>query len=150
VQYAVELYRKGYADNIVFSSGYAYVFEEPLVMKALALSLGVPGEVIILDDQASNTYENIKNSKKILYNNHWDSIILISSPYHMLRASLVFSKIARDLKVVYAPVPNSLFYAHPKHDLNGKRIWKRINIQQIKGIIHEYLAIIYYLRKGWI
>ncbi len=150
VQYAVELYEKGYAKNIIFSSGYVYVFEEPLVMKALALSLGVPEDIIILDAQASNTYENIKFSKRILDNNHWSSIILISSPYHMLRASMVFNKIARDTQVVYAPVPNSLFYAHPEKDVNGKRVWKRISLQQINAILREYVGIVYYWLKGWI
>ena len=150
VQYAVELFKKGYAKNIVFSSGYTYVFEESSIMKALAISLGVPKDAIILDDQAKNTYENVKFTKAILEKHGWSSVLLVSSPYHMLRNQLIFNKIARDAKVIYAPIQNSLFYAHPERDKNGKRIWKRINMRQIKGIIHEYLGIIYYWWKGWI
>ena len=150
VQYAVELYKKGYAKNILFSSGYTYVFEEPLVMKALAVSLGVLEDAIILDDRAKNTYENVKFTKDILEKHGWGNILLISSPYHMLRSQLVFNKIARAIKAIYTPMPNSLFYAHQGKDADGKRIWKRINLRQINGILHEYLGIIYYWWRGWV
>lgn len=150
VQYAVELYKKGYAGSIIFSSGYRYVFEEPLVMKALAVSLGVPEDTIILDDRARNTYENVKFAKEILEKHGWNRTLLISSPYHMLRCQLVFNKIAKAIKVIYTPTENSLFYAHPEKGADGKRIWKRISLRQIKGILHEYSGIIYYRLKGWI
>ncbi len=135
---------------MVFSSGYMYAFKEPLVMKVLAVSLGVPEEAIILEDRAKNTYENVKFSKDILAQNNWNKMLLVSSPYHMRRTSLVFNKIAKEIKVRYTPIPKSLFYAHPEKDGHGKRIWKQINLQQIKGIIHEYLGILYYWWKGWI
>lgn len=150
VNYTVELYKKGYAKNIIFSSGYMFIFKEPLVMKALAVSLGVSEEAIILEDKAKNTYENVKFSKEILDKNNWDEILLVSSPYHMRRASLVFNKIAKNIKVTYTPIPNSLFYSHPDRDMYGRRIWKRINLRQIRGIFHEYLGILYYWWRGWI
>jgi len=68
----------------------------------------------------------------------------------MRRVSLVFNKIARDIRVTFNPVYDSLYYAHPDRDLHGRKIWKRISLQQIKGIIHEYLGILYYWWKGWI
>lgn len=150
VEYAVELYKKGYARHIIFSSGYMYVFKEPLVMKILAISLRIPEEAIILEDKANSTYENVEFTKEILKQKNWNDILLLSSPYHMLRASMVFNKIAKEIKVHYTPIPKSLFYAHPEKDEHGRKIWKRINLQQIKGIIHEYLGILYYWWKGWI
>lgn len=150
VQCAVGLYKEGYAKNIIFSSGYMYVFKEPLIMKALALSLGVPESAIILEDKAGNTYENVKFTKEILNKNNWNEILLVSSPYHMLRASMVFNKIAKNLKVIYVPITNSLFYSHPDRDEHGRKIWRRISLQQIRAIFHEYLGIIYYWQKGYI
>jgi len=148
VRYAVELYNKGYSSHIIFSSGYKYIFEEPFVMKALAVSLGVPENVIMLEDKATNTYENVRFSNEILRKNNWDSMLLISSPYHMRRTSLVFNKIAREIKVIYTPVKNSFFFSRPE---SGKRkIQKQINIEQIKAILHEYIGILYYLFKGYI
>ncbi len=145
VHYAVELYKRGFAGHIVFSSGYKYVFEEPLVMKALAVSLEVPEQAIILEDKATNTYENVKFTSDILNKHNWKTILLISSPYHMRRTSLVFKKAAKGIKVTYTPILNSLFYLHRDGDK-----WKQINLQQIKAIIHEYAGILYYIFKGYI
>jgi len=150
VEYAVELYIKKYADYIIFSSGYMYVFKEPLVMRALAISLGVPEYAIILEDKAKNTYENVRFSKDILGKNGWSKILLISSPYHMRRSSLVFNKIAKNIDVTYTPIPNSLFYSHPDKYMQGKIIWKRVNLKQIRGILNEYLGILYYWWEKWI
>jgi uncharacterized SAM-binding protein YcdF (DUF218 family) len=150
VQYAAELYKKGYAEHIVFSSGFTYVFKEPYLMKTLAMSLGIPEKAIILEERASNTYENVKCTESILRKEQWNKVLLVSSPYHMRRASLVFNKIANQVKVNYAPVSNSLFYSHPDRDSYGRKIWKRISLEQIKGILHEYLGILYYWWKGYI
>jgi uncharacterized SAM-binding protein YcdF (DUF218 family) len=150
VKYAVELYKKGSADKIIFSSGSTYIFEETMIMKAVAISLGVSENSVILEDKAKSTYENVKYAKEILDKYGWDKILLVSSPYHMRRAALVFSKIAGNIKVTYTPIPNNRFYAHPDKDKQGRRIWKRINLQQIKGILHEYFGILYYWHKGYI
>lgn len=140
VQYAVELFRKGYASHLIFSSGYSYVFKEAQVMKLLAVSLGVPEKAIVLEEKATNTYQNVKFTKEILDKHTLKSILLVSSPYHMLRASLTFRKVARHIQVIRTPIPYSRFYTR----LDG------IRLRQIKGIIHEYLGILYYWWKGYI
>lgn len=149
IEYTTELYKKGYAKHIVFSSGYTYVFKEPQVMKALAVSLGIPADAIILEENAKNTYENVKFSKEIIDKNNWKGILLVSSPYHMRRVSLVFNKIAPYLKTVYTPIPRSHFYIR-QVNLKGKKTLKQVSIRQIKGILHEYLGILYYWIKGYI
>jgi len=150
VQFAVELYKNGYASHMIFCSGYKYIFEEPLLMKTLAVSLGIPPEVIILEEKARNTYENVKFSKQILDKQKWNKILLVSSPYHMWRVSLVFNKMAKNIEVTYAPLPNSLFYSRRNKDAYGRRAWKQINLQQIEGIFREYIGILYYWFKGYI
>lgn len=149
VQHAVELYNKGYAQYMIFSSGYMYAFKEPLVMKALALFLGVPEKAIIIEDKATNTFQNVKFVKEILEQHTLDEIILVSSLYHMRRASLVFNKIAPETKIIYSPVPHGRFYRHGI-GRDGRRKLKQISWRQIKGIVHEYLGIVYYWRKGYI
>jgi len=145
-EYAVELYKKGYASHIVFSSGYMHIFKETLVMKALALSLGVPESAIIVENRASNTYDSVLFTKEILGRERWNDIILLSSPYHMLRVSKVFAKLGGGINVSYVPIPKSSFYAHE----NSGFFRKKINLQQINGIIHEYIGMVYYRWKGWI
>jgi uncharacterized SAM-binding protein YcdF (DUF218 family) len=150
VNYAVELYKKGYADNLIFSSGTRSTFSEPYVMKVLAISLGVPEKAILLEDKAANTYENVRFSDSILDARKWKKAVLISSPYHMRRALLVFRKVAPDKDIIYSPVIDSQFYSHGGIDEKGKRKWKQINLRQIRAIIHEYAAILYYWLEGYI
>jgi len=140
VKYAVELYKKGYAPHIIFSTGYTYVFKETMIMRALAISLGVPDNAIVLEDKSSNTYENVKFTKDILDAQGWGKVLLVSSPYHMLRTALVFKKIAKDKMVTYTPLPESSFYSHGAFNI----FERQVTIRQIRGILHEYLGIIYY------
>ncbi len=149
VKLAVDLYNKGYAPFIIFSSGYMHTFKEPLIMRALAVSLGIPSQSIILEDKAVNTNQNVEFVKAILSKRDWKKIILVSSLYHMRRVSLVFNKKAPEIKTIYVPVIDGLFYQHGISQ-SGKRTLKQISLRQIKSIIHEYLAIVYYWWKGYL
>ena len=147
VEYSTKLYREGYAQSLIFSSGYMYVLKEPLIMKLMATSLGVPEQAIILEDKAKNTYENIKYVKDILDEKGIKKVLLVSSPYHMLRVSLVARKIAPGIEVICTPIPYSRFYSR-----DGSRrafFHKQITVQQIIAIAHEYAAILLYKIKGY-
>ncbi|MDD4910357.1 MAG: ElyC/SanA/YdcF family protein [Candidatus Omnitrophica bacterium] len=139
-RYAAGLYKQQYADKIVFSAGYTYNYNDAENMMLFALSEGVPRDDITLDKNGNNTYENVKFTAEILDRQGWDSILLVSSPYNMARASLVYRKIAAGIKVSYTPVPNPQFY----NRRSGSRL------EQIKAILHEYLGILYYWWKGYI
>ncbi|HQQ06973.1 MAG TPA: ElyC/SanA/YdcF family protein [Candidatus Omnitrophota bacterium] len=143
VGYAVELYHKGYAPLLIFSSGYMYAFKEPLVMKALAQSLGARPESIILEDEAKSTYEHAVNIHRILASRKISRILMVSSPYHMLRLSLVLKKNAPETEVIYTPVADSLFYQRPRGPQGDYHI-RQIEWKQAKAILHEYAGILYY------
>ncbi len=147
VDYAVKLYKQGYAAHLIFSSGTQFVFNEAEVMKSLAVSLGVPADAIILEEKAANTYQNVKFTKEILDKRNWKKVLLISSPYHMGRVSLVVKKVAPQITFIYTP-SESRFYSHDAAP--EKIITRRINLKQIKGILHEYTGILYYRWKGYI
>src|SRR6185295_11019345 len=91
---AVALYRAGYAPYMVLSSGYVYSFKEAESMRDLAIQQGVPVGAIVLEEHATNTYENVVFSNAILKDHHSRSILLVSSPYHMRRATMVWHKLA--------------------------------------------------------
>ncbi len=139
VKQAVDLYRAGYAPVMVFSSGYKWVFQEAEVMRELAVAVGVPPSAIILETQARNTFENVRFTSAILHQHGWRSVLLISSPFHMRRALLTWSHVAPDVVVVPTPVPSSQFYAHTYG----------ASLEQIRGIFHEYAAIVAYAWHGW-
>jgi uncharacterized SAM-binding protein YcdF (DUF218 family)/glycosyltransferase involved in cell wall biosynthesis len=137
---AVDLYNGGYAPYLVFSSGYVYSFREAESMRALAIAQGVPASVIVLEERATNTFQNVTFTREILRDHHWQHILLVSSPYHMRRALLVWQKQAPDVTVVPTPPPQSQFYDHTRG----------ANLEQVRGIAQEYLAILGYWRRGWL
>ena len=137
---AVELYRLGKARRIIFSSGYTFVFQEAVIMKDLAVAQGVPASDIILETRATNTHENVVSVADILEQHGWHSIFLVSSPYHMRRALGSWRKTAPGIRVVPAPVSDSHFFAHTSG----------ASVEQIRGVLHEYLGLLYYRWKGWI
>jgi uncharacterized SAM-binding protein YcdF (DUF218 family)/glycosyltransferase involved in cell wall biosynthesis len=140
VKAAVDLYRAGKASRLIFSSGYAFAFREADVMRQLAIAHGVPVSAIILETKAANTYQNVTFVREILHREQWRSILLVSSPYHMRRALLTWRKVAPEVTVVSSPVPVSQFYQHG---------WGA-SLEQVRGILHEYLAIVAYWWRGWI
>ena len=109
-------------------------------MRALAIDQGVPAGSIVPELRATNTYQNVKFVDDILRDHKWRRILLVSSPYHMRRALMVWRKQAPDVHVVPTPVPVSQFYDHTRG----------ATVDQIRGIVQEYVAIFAYWRRGWL
>jgi len=140
LKHALDLYRGGYAPYLVLSSGFVYSFHEADAMRALAVDQGVPPAVIVLEERATNTFQNVTYVDAILKDHHWRKILLVSSPYHMRRALLVWRKQAPDIEVVPTPSTQSQFYDHRRG----------ITLDQLRGLAQEYLAIFAYWRRGWL
>jgi uncharacterized SAM-binding protein YcdF (DUF218 family) len=140
VKYAVELYKGGLADHIVFSSGYSYAFKETNVMKALAVSLEVPPDRIILEDRAGSTYENVLYSSEIMDKNGWRSAVVVSSPYNMRRAVSVWKKARPQYEIIAAPIKDSIFFGDKK----------KVKVEHIQAILHEYAGLLFYKLKGYL
>lgn len=140
IKQAIDLYKAGYAPYLVLSSGYVYSFREAEAMRALAVDQGIPAGSIVLEVRATNTYQNVRFVDEILRDHRWQRILLVSSPYHMRRALMVWWKQAPDVKVVPTPVPQSQFYDHARG----------ATLEQVRGILQEYFAIFAYWRRGWL
>ena len=141
VKEAIDLYRAGYATHILFSSGYVGPFREAEIMRDLAVTVGnIPAEAIALETNAANTRENVLFSRQILTQHQWRRILLVSSPYHMRRALLTWRKLAPEISVVPTPVSLSQFYTHDRG----------ASVEQLRGLLQEYVAILVYWWKGWI
>lgn len=140
VTQAIRLYRAGYASRLVLSSGFVFTLHEAEVMKAVAVANGIPPEAIVLEERAANTYENVAFSARILDDHGWTRILLVSSPYHMRRATLTWRKVAPEIAVIPTPATESQFYAHTRG----------ASLEQIRGILQEYAALVSYWWKGWL
>ena len=137
---AVDLYKAGYASALILSSGYVYSFREAEVMRALAVDQGIPAAAIVLEQRASNTYQNVRFVDDILRERAWTRILLVSSPYHMRRALLVWRRQAPDVTVIATPAEDSQFYQHDRG----------ASLEQVRAIATEYIAILAYWRRGWL
>src|SRR6185312_8367962 len=137
---AVQLYRKGYAKYLVLSSGYVYSFKDAENMRDLAIAQGIPASSIVLEERATNTVENVEYVNDILKDHHWRSILLVSSPYHMRRATMVWHRMAPDVSVTPTPPPRSQFYDHTRG----------ATLEQVRGILYEYIAILSYKKNGFV
>lgn len=140
VSRAVDLFQGGFAPNVVFSSGFVYLFPEAQVMKALAAAQGVPETNIVLETRAGSTRENVLFVREIAREQGWHRVLLVSSPYHMRRATLTWRRLAPEIDVIATSGNGSLYYAHGFG----------ASFEQIRGIAQEYAALLYYWANGWI
>jgi len=137
---AIDLYKAGYSDRLILSSGFVYSFKEAESMRAVAIGEGIPADHIELELRARNTLENVTFVHAILERQKWKRILLVSSPYHMRRAHMVWTKTAPEIEVIPTPPPNAQFYEHTRG----------ASLDQIRGILWEYVAIINYWWRGYL
>jgi uncharacterized SAM-binding protein YcdF (DUF218 family) len=108
-------------------------------MAKLATELGVPKEAIGLEEQSSRTYDNATNAAALLQRDGLRSVILVTSPLHMLRAKLAFAAAGVSVHPVVTSARNPWFSSSP-----GQRI------ALLQEALHEYLGLAFYRMRGWI
>lgn len=91
---AAELYRQGLAPLMIFSGGVAGSLpSEASVARDIAVRLGVPREACVLEEGSHSTYENAQLTAPLLKERKIDEVVLVSDGYHLLRASLQFTRV---------------------------------------------------------
>ena len=112
----IRQYRAGVAPALLMTGGaVANQFVEAQVMRQFAVSQGIPPAVVFAEGQSRNTIQNAYYSYKIMQAHNWTSALIVSSPSHLRRASLIFSHYPLAWRVDAAPWP-------PNYPL-PKRIW---------------------------
>lgn len=99
-EYAAELFHQGLAPYVIFSGGLGRLTEgvfdvpEAQLFAKIAIKHGVPTDRILIEDQSTNSGENVTFTKALLeklgYNFH--TFILAQKPYMMRRAYATFRK----------------------------------------------------------
>lgn len=90
--HAANLYREGVAPHIICSGGVTgrATRTEAAVCEDLLLGWQIPQEAIIRDDESRSTEENAIYSRAIMTANQWQTAVIVSDNYHMLRARAIF------------------------------------------------------------
>jgi uncharacterized SAM-binding protein YcdF (DUF218 family) len=106
--HAAELYHQGMFPHIVFTGANApttiqrFPRGEAVHYREHAITLGVPAEVISIETDATNTSENLTNTRQILADADVRpaSVMLVSRPYQQRRAYATCRKIWPEVDVV--------------------------------------------------
>lgn len=113
IEYGVKLFKEEWArkNRIIMSGGPAVGKHTwASLMKEYAKYLGVPGKYILTEDRSRSTEENAVYTKELLKKYGYKSMILVTSPYHSERASIIFKRIMGDhIRVISAPCNKSWF-----------------------------------------
>ncbi len=160
VLFAAELYRQGKAGKLLLSGGeIAWQNEGSTTpaenMASLLVSIGVPEEVLILEKESKNTYENALYCQKMLEEIAVDRILLVTSAMHMPRAVALFEK--QGIEVI--PVPVDYTITEDESPPDGRsRVQRKImdiipqsgNLSLTTNALKEYLGYFVYQLQGWI
>lgn len=113
VVWAVHLYKKGLAKNIIMSGGSVYSpYVEGQIMKLYAVSLGVPEENIFIESRAQHSTENVWYSYKMAKLMGFETVALSTDPF---QTSMVYRFGKRRLKEMrYLPVIYDTLKTIPK------------------------------------
>lgn len=93
-QTAVDLWKQGYAPLLLFSGASLDPNSAPSaeLMKRDAVRLGVPADAILIEPNATTTEENARLVAELMRERRLHTAILVTSPYHQRRASILFSR----------------------------------------------------------
>jgi uncharacterized SAM-binding protein YcdF (DUF218 family) len=122
IELAVAIYRRceteGKSCTIIMSGGNPQKHEETeaAVYGRILLDAGVKPADLVLEDQSLDTYENARNTYKILRSRQYDTSVLITSSLHMNRALLAFEAFGLHPQAAVAFVrnPKSWWVPHPE------------------------------------
>jgi uncharacterized SAM-binding protein YcdF (DUF218 family) len=95
-----ELFLEGWASLLIFSGGLgrltkeAWTETEASLFARIAVEKGVPREAILIEDQSTNTGENISFTRQLLLqkNLHPERFLLVQKPYMERRTYATFQK----------------------------------------------------------
>ena len=158
VLYTAWLYQQGVAEHILLSGG--RLDWDPTLgtpaqqMAALLEMIGVPADVMWLEPDSRNTYENALYSARMLREKGIDRILLVTSAMHMPRSVHLFE--AQGFDVI--PLPTDYTVTEAGWQALGQAGWEAFalgllpsagNLALTTNVLKEYLGIFVYNLRGW-
>jgi uncharacterized SAM-binding protein YcdF (DUF218 family) len=101
---AVHEYERGIAPRLIVTGGsVSNRFVEAQVMARTAEAQGVPPPAIFVETHARDTIQNACYAARIMQAYGWNSAEIVSSPSHLPRAGLIFSRLPIEWRMHAAP-----------------------------------------------
>lgn len=98
---AVDLWKRGYAPTIIFAGAALdpTSISSAEIMKREAVAAGVPAAAIIVEPSSATTQENAARVTEIMVARGLHTAILVTSPYHQRRASILFAGVSAPAQI---------------------------------------------------
>jgi uncharacterized SAM-binding protein YcdF (DUF218 family) len=140
----ISLWRQHPDSRLVLSGGAVFdSISEATMMGRAARQLGVAPEQMILEGESRDTIEAVRLLKSIVKD---DSLILVTSAYHMPRAMAMFRKEG------IRPIPAPADYRAKRSSVRSPQSFfpHAANIDHAHAAVHEYLGMMWGRLRGQI
>ena len=110
LRHGVDLHQRGLAPFLILTGGFGTETQasEAEVGKSYALAAGVPESAILIETVSKTTLQNLKETDRLLDENDLGrDLILVSDPYHLLRATRMAKSLG--LETVASATPSTQF-----------------------------------------
>jgi uncharacterized SAM-binding protein YcdF (DUF218 family) len=108
LDHAVALYQQGFAPLVVVTGGKLPDdrFTEAEASASYLGERGVPSDAIVLESAGRSTYESLRGVADLLEERGLGSVLIVTDPYHSLRARMIAEDVGLDAYV--SPTPSSV------------------------------------------
>jgi len=131
----VRLYQLGYAHKVLFTGSSARR------MSRQAQTLGLPAGDVLIEGRSQTTFGNAKYSLEVIRSQRLRSAIIVTSPYHTRRASLMFGYFSQGLDFTMVSA---------QYDLSLSNNWWR-DSTMFEAVVSEYLKLAwFYVFEKWL
>jgi len=117
---------------------------ESLALQRALVSVGVPGDRILLESESKNTHDEALIIKRMLAERGVTDFVLVTSPMHMARSVRTFER--EGMHPIPSPSQLVPDQAVPDPPFMPKDMW--LNVGDLA--IYEWLARGYYWWRGWL
>ena len=139
---AADLFKGGYGQWLITTGGLGRLTSalwhkpEARMFADVAIRSGVPEEKIIIEDKASNTFDNLRYTETLLRNKGVtaQSFIVVTKPYMERRAYAMLRKIWPD-KQITVTSPTISFDDYPNQDIS-----KELTINMLVGDLQRLMV----------
>lgn len=132
-EHAAELYAEGYAEHLICTGGFPMrqTRSEADACREVLVANGVPESVIVLEERSRSTEENAVYSDALMQANGWETALVVSDGYHLLRAQWIFAQ--QGMNVSTSPADDPSFINHVTSI--GREV-VALHWQLVKTILH--------------
>ncbi len=149
IRTGAQLYQAGKAPVVMTTGSRPYRDIGPSAAEAAAdllVELGVPRDAITAPGRSTSTREDVLTITAVMQRRDIDSILLVTSAYHMRRAHATFEAVGIDP----TPVPTDYISAEAQSD----RVWYWLPdadaFNRSNKAWHEYGGLLYYRLRDWL